>query len=137
MQAKVEFLSVENERLSKALVASREEIARLSQAVVARGGAPSALLNTDLGVEMSPTARARSDSSASTTTGQAIHVNVALPGNAAPPNMAAGLGHGHSHSQGVLQHGQGQVMGHGRSHSHGHAMATQNGVTVGGRGYGY
>lgn len=141
LQAKVEFLSVENERLSKALVASREEIARLSQAVVARGGAPSALLNTDLGVEVSPNGveRARSDSSASTTAGQAIHVNVSLPGtnNAAPPNMATGLGHAHSHSQGVLQHGQGQVMGHGRSHSHGHVMPTQNGVTVGGRGYGY
>jgi ATF/CREB family transcription factor len=40
LQAKVEFLTGENERLTSALVSSREEIARLSALVGATGGIP-------------------------------------------------------------------------------------------------
>jgi ATF/CREB family transcription factor len=40
LQAKVEFLTGENERLTSALVSSREEIARLSALVGATGGVP-------------------------------------------------------------------------------------------------
>ncbi|CCA74389.1 hypothetical protein PIIN_08341 [Serendipita indica DSM 11827] len=70
-----------------------------------------------LGAEVSPNGveRAHSNSSASTTAGQAIQ----------------------SHSQGVLYHDEGQVTGHGRSHSHGGVMPTQKSVSVGGRGHEY
>jgi ATF/CREB family transcription factor len=40
LQAKVEFLATENERLTSALVSSREEIARLSSLVGAGNGHP-------------------------------------------------------------------------------------------------
>jgi ATF/CREB family transcription factor len=161
LQAKVEFLTTENERLSNALVTSREEVARLSQAVVAQGGAPSALLTLDPngpsangstimngGSEStaSPVDHARRNSSSSTTTtgqptiqnSQPLHVNV-------PPTMTSGLNHGmthHGHSHSMGHNGVANVgaMGHTRSHSHGHGHAgvpAQNGVTVGGRGYGY
>lgn len=42
LQAKVEFLQTENERLTSALVSSREEIARLSSLVSGGAGAPGA-----------------------------------------------------------------------------------------------
>lgn len=164
LQAKVEFLTAENERLSNALVTSREEVARLSQAVVAQGGAPSALLNLDPNgpnangstilssvngtggdSRSSPIDHARRNSGSSSTTGQptiqssqSMHVNV-------PPTMSSGMNHGmthhgHSHSLGHNAVGGVGGMGHNRSHSHGHGhtgVPAQNGVTVGGRGYGY
>lgn len=160
LQQKVEFLTSENERLTGALVTSREEIARLSQAVVAQGGAPSALLSEQSpiaangsnqngvmgdGSSIGSDARERRNSASSSGTGVAHHqpvhvnVNVAMPnlpngGQSGGPN---GLGHGHSHSHSLSQAQQQQVRGHTRAHSHGHNHVPANGVTVGGRGYGY
>ncbi|PVF95903.1 hypothetical protein CPB86DRAFT_875362 [Serendipita vermifera] len=147
LQAKVEFLTTENERLSNALISSREEIARLSQAVVAHGGAPSALLNLDptgagangpnamatMGSnDGTGSERSRRDSGSGTSipgtnSTQPVHVNVSLSslGSNIPAStpIASGIG----------------ALGHARSHSHGHnhVPPAQNGVTVGGRGYGY
>lgn len=45
LQQKVEFLAAENERLTSALVGSREEIARLNNLVVQAGGQPNANSN--------------------------------------------------------------------------------------------
>jgi len=170
LQAKVEFLTSENERLSNALVTSREEVARLSQAVVAQGGAPSALLNIDpnasgpngpngnssaimnsvnTGNESTASPvdhHARRNSGSSTTTTGQGSVQNSQP--LLPQTMSSGLNHGiqahhgHSHSMGGHSGVVGNVngMGHSRSHSHGHGhpgVPAQNGVTVGGRGYGY
>ena len=161
LQQKVEFLTSENERLTGALVTSREEIARLSQAVVAQGGAPSALLseqspvttNGNLqnsmmgdGSSIASDGRERRNSASGSSTGAAHHqqqpvhvnVNVAMPNmpNGAQTNGTGGLGHGHSHSHSLPQ-AQQQSRGHSRAHSHGHNHVPANGVTVGGRGYGY
>lgn len=138
MQQKVEFLTSENERLATALVTSREEIARLSQAVVAQGGAPSALLNQDplanVRQNSSPVmngssvegagagARGSISSSSSNVGSQPVHISVAMPGLSNGPNGPMG-----------------NTMGHARTHSHGHAHvpSPQSSVMVGGRGYGY
>jgi hypothetical protein len=164
LQAKVEFLTSENERLSSALISSREEIARLSQAVVAHGGAPSALLNLDAGTgpngpngmanmgsnDGTGSERSRRDSGSGTSipgnpnSSQPVHVNVALSSLSssipASTPIASGIGAGHSHSFSLptTQTFTGPL-GHARSHSHGHnhVPPAQNGVTVGGRGYGY
>lgn len=137
-------MTTENERLTAALVTSREEIARLSQAVVAQGGAPSALLSQDPltntrqnsspvmnGSNVEPPnsgAGARGSISSSTANAnpgsQPVHISVPMPGlgNVVTPNAPMP-----------------NAMGHARSHSHGHAHVppAQNSVTVGGRGYGY
>lgn len=73
LQAKVEFLTTENERLTNALIASREEIARLSQLVVAHGGAPSNLASAPNDIQPQGGSNQHMSS-------QPVSINVSLPG---------------------------------------------------------
>ena len=68
-----------------------------------------------------------------------INVNVAMPNipNGSQANGNGGMGHAHSHSHPIPPSQPTQGRGHTRAHSHGHNHVPANGVTVGGRGYGY
>ena len=89
LQAKVEFLENENERLTTALVSSREEISRLSAIVGASGvsstvGLSSASGGTGTGV---PTGGGQGGAAP-------ISVNVSLPGPVPTKSVAAPVGGG-------------------------------------------
>lgn len=109
LQAKVECLTTENERLTNALIASREEIARLSQLVVAHGGAPSNLATAPNDIQPQGGSNQHMSS-------QPVSINVSLPGVSkslpAPVPLPSSVGHPS------------------------HQAPPPQGVTVG-RGYGY
>ncbi len=85
LQAKVEYLSNENERLTSALVASREEIARLSALVGAASvGQPVPLPVSGAGASMSVAAGVGQGVNGGPG-GPPVSVNVSLP----PPGKSA------------------------------------------------
>ena len=87
LQAKVEYLTNENERLTSALVASREEIARLSALVGAASvGQPVPLPVSGAGASMSVTAGVGPGvNGVGGPGGPPVSVNVSLP----PPSKSA------------------------------------------------
>lgn len=92
LQGKVEFLTTENERLTNALITSREEIARLSQMVVNQGGAPSSLANNPPEIQNSQNHMMHS---------QPVSMSVSLPSVsksiAAPVPLPSGINHHSAH----------------------------------------
>jgi ATF/CREB family transcription factor len=89
LQAKVEFLENENERLTSALVTSREEISRLSAIVGASG------VSSTVGLSSVPGGAGTGVPSAGGQNGAApISVNVSLPGPVPTKTVAAPVGGG-------------------------------------------
>lgn len=81
LQAKVEFLSQENERLTSALVSSREEISRLSALVgsAGLGAAAAAGVPLNLGVAAAANGINAGVASANGVTKQGVPVSVGVP----------------------------------------------------------
>ena len=92
LQAKVEFLQNENERLSQALISAREEITRLS-ALAGTGAPPAVTVVPSAGVPLSAHPHAHGGHgrpSESPTGGIApVAVNVSVPGGAPAKGLAA------------------------------------------------
>jgi ATF/CREB family transcription factor len=96
LQAKVEYLENENERLTTSLVSSREEISRLSAIVGASG------VSSTVGITTVPGGTGSGVPAASAVQGGAgapISVNLSLPGSgktvAAPTAGGGGRGYGY------------------------------------------